>query len=80
MHDRQIEVAELAKRQPGIGMHFANLPTETEVAEFGIKARARLRLVLRRRACLTSARVLLAGPCAAGCLAAGVQRPQERQC
>ena len=40
MRDRQAEVAELAKRQPGIGMHFAGLPTEAEVAEFGMKARA----------------------------------------
>ena len=41
MRDRQAEVAELAKRQPGIGMHFAGLPTEAEVAEFGMKARAK---------------------------------------
>jgi len=40
MRDRQAEVAELAKRQPAIGMHFAGLPTETQVAEFGIKARS----------------------------------------
>jgi hypothetical protein len=44
MRDRQIEVAELAKRQPSIGMHFAGLPTEAEVVEFGNKARTRQRL------------------------------------
>ncbi len=40
LHDRQVAVGELAKRQPGIGVTFAQLPSEQQVADFGLKVRA----------------------------------------
>lgn len=78
MRDRQLEVGELAKRQPAIGMHFAGLPTEAEVAEFGNKAREHFD-VKSLRAISDELRVLWTGTYTPAGAAAGVQRPEERQ-
>ena len=51
--ERQTLVADIAKRHPDVGMQFAGLPSEAEVAEFGVK--------VRRRACCARRATLLRG-------------------